>query len=261
MNSVYALVISKIFTIVLQSVSNCVTPSAMRTKWFLNNSAIDCLSLITTPFSLRVPFQQQNFCWRFFTRPTATETPRFCSALVFIRETSPGARSTRNIALGQSKGCRPMTSWESASRRASVFSSGTMHDAAKEVVHSFRRTMSWRQRLMASAANDTPTTSGGSFDDWLVTVPFTFKKVPLKISSFLFLNHANLLHPKPFSILLGSYVSFNSKITFVQLPLSFEKKRGKERGLGGCAQAIPRLLNASTRGTSTFDLVLTNLQN
>lgn len=96
---------------------------------------------------------------------------------------------------------------------------------------------------------------------WLVTVPFTFKKVPLKISSFLFLNHANLLHPKPFSILLGSYVSFNSKITFVQLPLSFEKKWGKGRGLGGCAQAIPRLLNASTRGTSTFDLVLTNLQN
>lgn len=87
------------------------------------------------------------------------ETPRFCSALVFISETSPGARSTSNIALGQSKGCRPMTSWESASRRASVFSSGTMHDAAKEVVHSFRRTMSWPKRFMASAANDAPTTS------------------------------------------------------------------------------------------------------
>lgn len=128
----------------------------------------------------------------------------------------------------------PMTSWESASRRASVFSSGTMHDAAKEVVHLFRRTMSWPKRLMASAANDAPTTSRGSFDDWLVTVPFTFKKVPLKISSFLFLNHANILHPKPFSILLGSFVSFNSKITFVQLPLTFEKKRGKGRGLSGC---------------------------
>ena len=162
------------------------------------------------------------------------ETPRFCSALVFISETSPGARSTSNIASGQSKGCRPMTSWESASRRASVFSSGTMHDAAKEVGHSFRRTMSWPKRLMASAANDAPTTSRGSFDDWLVTVPFTFKKVPLKISSFLFLNHANILHPKPFSILLGSFVSFNSKITFVQLPLTFEKKRGKGRGLSGC---------------------------
>ena len=109
-----------------------------------------------------------------------------------------------------------------------------MHDAAKEVVHSFRRTMSWPKRLMALAANDAPTTSRGSFDDWLVTVPFTFKKVPLKISSFLFLNHANILHPKPFSILLGSFVSFNSKITFVQLPLTFEKKRGKGRGLSGC---------------------------
>ena len=47
----------------------------------------------------------------------------------------------------------------------------------------------------------------------------------------------------------------------MQLPLSFEKKRGKGRGLDGCAQAIPRLLNASTRGTSTFDLVLTTLEN
>ena len=28
--------------------------------------------------------------------------------------------------------------------------------------------MNWRQRLMISAANDTPTTSGGSSDDWLV---------------------------------------------------------------------------------------------
>ena len=112
-----------------------------------------------------------------------------------------------------------------------------MQDAVKEAVHSFRRTMSWRQRLLASAANDTPTTSGGSFDDWLVTVPITFKKVHLKISSFLFLNHANLLHPKPFSILLGSYVSFNSKIAFVPLPFTFEKKRGKGSGLGGCAQA------------------------
>ena len=190
------------------------------------------------------------------------ETPRFCSALVFISKTSPGARSTRNIALGQSKGRRPITSWESASRRASVFSSGTMHDAAREVVHPFRRTMSWRQRLMASAANDTPTTSGGSFDDWLVTVPITFKQVPLKISSLSFLNHANLLHPKPFSILLGSCVSFNSKIAFVQLPPLLREETGKGEGIGRLCAGYSKIVKClAARGTSTFDLVLTNLEN
>ena len=42
---------------------------------------------------------------------------------------------------------------------------GTMK---REVVHSLKSKMNWRQRLMISAANDTPTTSGGSSDDWLV---------------------------------------------------------------------------------------------
>ena len=34
--------------------------------------------------------------------------------------------------------------------------------------------MSWRQRLITSAANDTPTTSGESSDDWLVRVRGNF---------------------------------------------------------------------------------------
>ena len=36
------------------------------------------------------------------------------------------------------------------------------------MVHSVKSKMNWRQRLMISVANETPTTSGGSSDDWLL---------------------------------------------------------------------------------------------
>ena len=51
---------------------------------------------------------------------------------------------------------------------ASLFSSGSTHDTVYEVVHSLRRRVNWRYRLMTSAANNTPTTPGGSSDNWLV---------------------------------------------------------------------------------------------
>ena len=33
------------------AISNCITPYAMHTKWLLNNSVIDCLSLIMISFA------------------------------------------------------------------------------------------------------------------------------------------------------------------------------------------------------------------
>ena len=73
-------------------------------------------------------FSATGFLLTFFTRPTSMETPRCRNALVFVSETNPGAGSTRMTALGPSKGCRPTTSRARASRRVSLFSSGTIHD-------------------------------------------------------------------------------------------------------------------------------------
>ena len=69
-----------------------------------------------------------GFLLVFLTQPTSTELPRCCKALVFLSETSPDAGSTRITAWGPSRGCRPTTNRARASRRESLFSSGTRHD-------------------------------------------------------------------------------------------------------------------------------------
>ena len=69
-----------------------------------------------------------GFLLVFLTWPTSTEMPRCCKAWVFFSETNPGAGLTRITAWGPSRGCRPTTNQARASRRVSLFSSGTRHD-------------------------------------------------------------------------------------------------------------------------------------
>ena len=83
----------------------------------------------------------------------------------------PGEGSTRITALGPSSGWTPTISWVRASRRVSCFSSGTKQEAVKDVAHSRSTRISWRWRLITSAAKEIPTTSGESSEDWWTKEP------------------------------------------------------------------------------------------
>ena len=78
-----------------------------------------------------------------------------------FKETKPGAGSTLTVTGGPLSGRNPTHKRAKLSRSVALFSSGIMLADVYDVVVSRNTRMTCLHRLKTSAANDTPTMSGG----------------------------------------------------------------------------------------------------
>ena len=85
-----------------------------------------------------LPFQEQDFLDG-STWPTSMGKPRFRSALVYSWKTNPGTGSTCLIPVGTVQVLKAYDRSGKGVTNKSLLSSGTMHDAVREVLHSLKQ--------------------------------------------------------------------------------------------------------------------------
>ena len=107
-------------------------------------------------------FSATGFLLGFLILPISKRIPNRSRVGSFMRATKPGAGSTRIIAGGPSRGRSSTQRRARQSRNASWRSLSTMHVDVYELTVSRTTNMSYRLRLITSAANETPIASGAS---------------------------------------------------------------------------------------------------